>query len=177
MLQWKLLICVATASVLGLALVVTAAPEPATAPQRTMYARSSAVVRNGRTFSAAALARLKQGDAVQLLATEGRYYQVKVGDVTGWVYRNKLAADKPEDVADLLAGSPNSGSIELSELEAGGALRGLSPLAEDYAKAENVPPWAVQAVEAMGSRAVKPEDLELFQKQGKLGEYGEEVGP
>jgi hypothetical protein len=164
-------VCIVAALVCA---AVAAAPGPDSSVG-TMYARSSVVVRDGRTFSAKTLVRLRQGDAVKVTGQEGRYYRVVVDAGTGYVYQNKLTDEKPEDVAALLAAGPGAQRIELSELEAGGALRGLSPLAEDYARNAQVPEWAVQAVEGMGSRVIKPEELEMFQKEGRLGEYGEGV--
>jgi uncharacterized protein YraI len=139
----------------------------------TMYARTSTAVRSGKGLSAETIGTLKQGDAVTVVAREGSYYRLAFGGRTGYVYFNKLSQEKPEDVAALLGSGPGGGGIELTELEAGGALRGLSPMAEQYARQSQVPPWAVQAVEAMGARKISAEELEAFQREGGLGEYRE----
>lgn len=140
-----------------------------------MYARVSAPVRSAQGLEAATLGRLKQGEAVQVAAREGRYYRLSYKGQTGYVYFNKLAEEKPEDVSALLGGGLGEG-IELTELEAGGALRGLAPMAENYAEGADVPEWAVEAVEEMQGRAVTADELEQFQREGGLGEYGEGVG-
>lgn len=159
---------------LGLAaLVLALGALPALA--EVMYARFSTPVRSARSLGAAALGTLEQGEAVQVVARDGRYYRLLYGGKTGWVYFNKLASDKPEDVASALGGGLATGGFELTELEAGGALRGLSPMAESYARTAEVPQWAVQAVEQMQQRGISPAELEDFQKEGRLGEYGEEV--
>ncbi|KPK62245.1 MAG: hypothetical protein AMK73_06420 [Planctomycetes bacterium SM23_32] len=142
----------------------------------TMYARFSAPVRAERTLGAETLGTLSQGDAVQVTGREGSYYRVNYRGRAGWVYFNKLAGEKPEDVTGLLGGLGGEG-IRLTELEAGGALRGLSPMAESYAKAADVPRWAVDAVEAMQGRTITARQLEEFQREGGLGEYGEGVAP
>ena len=139
---------------------------------RTMYARFSAPVRSDRSLSAGTLGTLRQGEAVEAVGRQGGYFQVSYRGATGWVYYNKLANEKPEDVAALLGGGTAGAGIELAELEAGGALRGLSPMAENYVKASDVPSWAADAVESMQARAVSSGDLDQFQKEGKLGEYG-----
>jgi hypothetical protein len=141
----------------------------------TMYARFTAPVRSGQGLAAGTIGTLRQGDAVQALGREGRYYRVSYRGQTGYVYYNKLADRKPEDVAALLSRAPGGAPIELTELEAGGALRGLSPMAESYVGASDVPEWAVQAVEAMQSRSVSLEELEAFQREGGLAEYGGEA--
>lgn len=141
---------------------------------KTMYARLAVSVRSDRSLSAKVVAKLKQGQAVEVVGKERRHYKVRVAGQVGWVYYNKLAEEKPEDVAALLAGAPAGGAIELSELEAGGALRGLSPMAEGYAASRNIPAWAVQAVEQMQALKVTVEELDEFMKAGGLGEFGEE---
>lgn len=143
----------------------------------TMYARLSAPVRAGTGLSAGTLGSLRQGEAVETLGREGRYYRVRYQGKTGYVYYNKLAEQKPEDVSSLLGAGPAAGGIELSELEAGGALRGLSPMAQNYVAGSDVPEWAVQAVESMQGRAITAEMLEEFQRAGGLGEYGEGGAP
>jgi hypothetical protein len=136
-----------------------------------MYARASAPVRAGSGLDSATLGTLAQGERVFVTGRAGGYYQVDYRGQTGYVYANRLGKQKPEDVAALFSGDLGGQGIELTELEAGGALRGLSPMAESYASAADVPAWAVQAVEEMQDRGISPADLERFQKEGGLGEY------
>jgi hypothetical protein len=138
-----------------------------------MYARTSTSVREGRRLSSPVVGRLRQGESVAVLERAGRHYRVSVGEGNGWVYYNKLAEQKPEDVASLLASAPAAEGIELAELEAGGALRGLSPTTRDYAEAAGVPQWALEAVEQMQSLQISAEQLDAFAREGNLGEYGE----
>ncbi len=157
---WALLACVAAPVLAG-----------------TMYARFSAPVRAGRGLGAETLGRLSQGQSVQALQREGRYYKVSFRGGTGYVYYNKLSSQKPEDIGALLGQRPGTEGIELTELEAGGALRGLAPMADTYAEAEEIPDWAREAVEAMQKRAPGLRQLEQFQREGNLGEYGERGAP
>ena len=149
----------------------------AAAAAEMMYARASAPVRAGSGLGAAALGTLAQGEGVAVTGRAGRYYQVDYRGRTGYVYANRLAPDKPEDVASLFGGGLGGQGIQLTELEAGGALRGLSPMAESYAASAEIPAWAVQAVEQMQACGVSAFDLEQFQKEGGLGEYGGEAAP
>lgn len=141
----------------------------------TMYARFSTPVRSGRGLSAQTLGKLAQGEAVEVLGRAGNYFRVSYRGKPAYVYYNKLADEKPEDISALLGAGFAAEGIELTELEAGGALRGLSPMAENYAQASQVPEWAVAAVEAMQGRVVTADELEGFQREGRLGEYGEEA--
>ncbi|MCK4282804.1 MAG: SH3 domain-containing protein [Candidatus Brocadiae bacterium] len=142
----------------------------------TMYARFSAPVRSERTLRAATLGTLEQGEPVEVASKVGRYFKVSYKGGTGWVYFNKLSTEKPEDVAALLGGGFGTEGILLTDQEAGGALRGLSRMTEDYAaRSSEIPQWTLRAVEQMQARRVSGQELELFQKEGKLGEYGEEA--
>ena len=145
----------------------------AVANAEIMYARFPTAVRSDRSLGARTLKRLKQGDAVNAVARQGRYYRVLVDGQEGWVYYNKLTDKKPEDVAALLSSGPAGGGLVLSELEAGGALRGLSRSAERYIAARNIPQWAQQAVEQMQTLRPSTSELEAFMREGRLGEYGE----
>ena len=140
----------------------------------TMYARFSAPVRDGKGLSAATVGTLEQGESIDVLARDGAYYRVSYSGRAGYVYHNKLSDEKPEDIGALLGANVSAQGIQLTELEAGGALRGLSQTAEDYATSSAAPAWAVAAVEAMQARQVTIEELEAFQREGGLGEYGEE---
>ena len=137
----------------------------------TMYARFSTPVRSGRTLSATTIGTLQQGEAVQVSGREENYFHVLYQGQEGYVYYNKLDDKKPEDVASLLSGQPGAQGIKLTEMEAGGALRGLSPMAENYAQASDVPKWATDAVEAMQARQVSLQQLDEFQRAGHIGEY------
>lgn len=140
---------------------------------RTMYARMRTEVRDSRSFGAQVVTRLKQGDAVRVVEKSGRHYRVAVAGREGWIYYNKLTSEKPEDISALLGSGPSTAGMDLSEMEAGGALRGLSPAAEQYALAEKIPDWAVRAVERMHEMKATPEDLDAFARRGGLGEYME----
>lgn len=139
----------------------------------TMYARTSTKVLEEKRLGAPVVATLEQGDAVGVIERSGAHYQVSVAGKKGWVYYNKLAQEKPEDVAALLARRPGTMVIRQDEVSAGGALRGLSPMAENYAEAADLPPWARQAVEDMQAREFTAEQLEAFAREGGLGEFGE----
>ncbi|MBS3761913.1 MAG: SH3 domain-containing protein [Planctomycetes bacterium] len=144
------------------------------AQARTMYTRTAAELRGGTSLGASVVVRLEQGAAVEVLERSGDYYRVSAGAEEGWIYFNKLAEEKPEDIEAILSGGASGEGVELAELEAGGALRGLSPAAEKYADSAEIPDWAVQAVEEMQARKVGPEEIEKFAREGRLGEYGQE---
>jgi len=149
---------------------------PTMAQTQTMYARFSTPVRSGRGLSSTTIGTLQQGQAVQVDGREDNYFRVTLNGQSGYVYYNKLDDKKPEDVATLLAAAPASQGLQLTELEAGGALRGLSPMAEDYTASADIPQWAKDAVEQMQARQVTLQEMDAFQRAGHLGEYGEGGG-
>ncbi len=161
----------------GLLIVLLLAALAAPAWGETMYARASTPVRSAAGLTGTTVATLQQGQAVTVRGREGSYYRIAFPGGSGYVFHNRLSADRPEDIAGLLSRRPAARGLELSELEAGGALRGLSPMAENYAAAEDLPEWAVEAVRSMQERAVTPQELEEFQREGRLGEYGEAPAP
>jgi len=158
--------------VAGLALALVGVASLAFA--ETMYARTSVKVRAEKKLSSDVVAELEQGDPVQTLQKLGRHYRVRIGEKEGWVYYNKLTAEQPEDLTLLLTGATGTVEVELTEIEAGGALRGLSPMAKKYAENEDIPAWALQAVENMQSLKLSDKELDAFAREGGLGEYGEE---
>lgn len=155
---------------MGLALLIACGSGVAA---ERMYARMQTEVRESRSFGARVVARLKQGDPVRVIERSGRHYRVSASGAEGWIYYNKLTAEKPEDISALLGSSPSTGGMDLSEMEAGGALRGLSPAAEKYTRASKIPEWTLQAVERMQRRKPTPAELDSFARQGGLGEYME----
>ncbi len=149
---------------------------PALAQVQTMYARFTTPVRSGMALSSTTVGTLQQGQAVQVNGRDGNYFKVSLNGRLGYVYYNKLDDKKPEDVATLLATAPGGQGLQLTEMEAGGALRGLSPMAEDYTASAKIPQWAKDAVEQMQARQVTLQEMDAFQRAGHLGEYGEGGG-
>ncbi len=149
---------------------------PALGQVQTMYARFTTPVRSGMALSSTTVGTLQQGQAVQVDGRDGNYFKVTIDGQPGYVYYNKLDNKKPEDVATLLAAAPASQGLQLTEMEAGGALRGLSPMAEDYATSAKIPQWAKDAVEQMQARQVTLQEMDAFQRAGGLGEYGQGGG-
>jgi len=139
----------------------------------TMYARTSAQVRAEKSLSSGVVVGLEQGDAVEVLDKADRHYRVRVGNKEGWVYYNKLSEERPEDVATLLSAGARTGGVQLTEVEAGGALRGLAPVAKLYALDVEAPDWAVQAVDNMQRLQFSQKELDDFAREGHLGEYAE----
>jgi uncharacterized protein YgiM (DUF1202 family) len=143
---------------------------------QTMYARFMTPVRTGRALSSPTIGTLQQGEAVEVTGKEDNYLKVLYQGQPGYVYYNKLDTQKPEDVSALLSAEPGGQGLQLSAMEAGGALRGLAPMAENYASAADIPPWAKQAVEQMQARQVTLQEIDAFERAGHLGEYSEGGG-
>jgi hypothetical protein len=96
---------------------------------------STAQLKADKTASANTVKDLARGTKLKVLDQgDGRWLQVALADnssVSGWVFFNKLTDDKPKDVQDRLA---LGGGLKTSDLETGGAIRGLKKASQAYAQ-------------------------------------------
>jgi hypothetical protein len=162
-----------------------------------------AQLKQERSVTAPAAAEVKRGTKVKILDPgDGRWLKVAVSsdpNTSGWIYFNKLIDEKPQDIqGDQLA---FAGGISTSDLETGGAIRGLKKVSQAYAKKQqitsaaihdlnqiqtfpltlhefdqnrngNLDPSELKAANEAYKRWVE-ERLQKFLKDGKLGEYAE----
>jgi hypothetical protein len=88
--------------------------EPAPPPQEYLRVTGSRLnVREQPTTSAAAVARVKKGERLEVLGRDGEWFQVRVADgATGWVHGKYVRSDEPctpdKTTAELLSGVPLS---------------------------------------------------------------------
>jgi hypothetical protein len=95
----------------------------------------TAQLKQDKSISAGTVAEVKRGDPLKVEDPgDGRWLKVallKDPATSGWIYFNKIMDEKPEDVSDQLA---FGGGIQTSDLETGGAIRGLKESSQAYAK-------------------------------------------
>jgi uncharacterized protein YgiM (DUF1202 family) len=141
----------------------------------TLYAKQDEVkVTAEKSPTSAVIATLALGDAVTVLSEEGRLAQVKVANgKTGWVFKFRLAEDKPSTGGGGLGLSGLTGrkTIAARESRAGGSIRGLKESTETYAKAKNIKKEDRDAVDHMEAFTIPPDELMQFKKAGNLGEF------
>jgi len=141
----------------------------------TLYAKQDDVKVNAeKSPTSAVIATLALGDAVTVLAEEGRLAKVKTATgKTGWVFKFRLSEEKPSSGGSGLGLSGLTGrkTIAARESRAGGSIRGLKESTEQYAKDKNIKQEHRDAVDRMEAFSLAPGDLTEFKKSGHLGEF------
>ncbi len=149
----------------------------------TLYVTSeSADLKSESTSSSSTIAELERGTVLLLIAKEGRWFRVATQESQrGWIYRGKVSEEQPEvesidegeDSIGSLLGGLSGSDIRADAADSSRSIRGLSPEAEEYAKAAGTPRQSRNALDATLSRKVKDSDIEAFLKNGKVGEYAD----
>ena len=141
----------------------------------TLYAKQDDVkVTAEKSPTSTVVATLSLGDAVTVLAEEGRLAKVKAANgKIGWVFKFRLAEDKPSSGGGGLdlSGLTGRKTIAARESRAGGSIRGLKESTEQYAKAKNIKQENRDAVDRMEAFSIPPDELMQFKKAGNLGEF------
>lgn len=147
---------------------------PSTNWAATLYAKQDDVkVTAEKSPTSAVIATLALGDAVTVLAEDGRLAKVKAANgKTGWVFKFRLAEEKPSSGGGLgLSGLMGKKTIAARESQAGGSIRGLKESTEQYAKAKQIKQEHRDAVDRMEAFSIAPDEWMQFKKTGNLGEF------
>jgi hypothetical protein len=134
----------------------------------TLYVkRATADLRSDGGRTSTVVATLNQGDAVDVIAPQGAYYQVRTAaGKTGFISKLHVSADKPRTGNRGGFGVQNTtGPSERSNIS---SIRGLNPVAEDYADAAAIPEQAVNDAKKAEdiAAAVTESDVDAFLAQG-----------
>ena len=147
---------------------------PSTNWAATFYAKQDDVkVTAEKTPTSAVVATLALGDAVTVLAEDGRLANVKTATgKTGWVFKFRLTETKPSSGGGLgLSVLTGKKTIAAREARAGGSIRGLKESTEQYAKDKQIKQEHRDAVDRMEAFSIAPDELMQFKKAGNLGEF------
>ena len=97
-----------------------------------LYVQSvKAKLLNEAKFSSQAVGEVKRGDKLEVIKSEGRWYQVTTGVLTGWV--NGLCVGENPPIAKISVIKENNVDLEdkarkrVSSFTSAGAARGLTP--------------------------------------------------
>jgi len=97
-----------------------------------LYVKSvKAKLLSSAKFSSQAVGEVKRGDKLEVIKAEGRWYQVRTGQLTGWV--NKLCVGENPPMAKISIIKGNKFDLEdkarkrVSSFTSAGAARGLTP--------------------------------------------------
>lgn len=149
----------------------------------TVYVTSdSAELKAESSSSSTTITELERGAALTLETTEGRWYRVTTeNNQTGWIYRGKVSEDKPE-IEDIdgggeglggLLGGLSGSDINADAADSSRSIRGLSPEAKEYAESTGTPQQSQDALDYVISLTITDQEIDLFLKQGKVGQYAE----
>ena len=112
------------------------------------------------------VATAKKGDALTVIAREGNWLKVRLGDKEGYVMANSISAKQVKGgpgAGDLLAGGSQA-----DEASAAAAAKGLRPEARDYAKAKNLDPKIVDQMMERNT-AITAAEWTAFAREGNVG--------
>ncbi|MBC8286390.1 MAG: SH3 domain-containing protein [Nitrospinae bacterium] len=158
-------------------LVLTILLLPHWASAETWYVKKSSTKLQAKASARSeVLSKLQKGTAVKVKKKAGKFFQVSTGGKTGWVFRFKLSKKAPaggQADGDVLATLGGEQKMNARESASGSSIRGLSPISEQHARKKGATDESIQAVKNMETFKVRPEELDRFLEEGKLGEYSQ----
>ncbi|MBW1779436.1 MAG: SH3 domain-containing protein [Deltaproteobacteria bacterium] len=165
----KILLFTACMAVVGLSLF------PAYGSESLWVTSEGAKLKSDHSASSDTVSTLPIGAQLTVLQSEDRWYRVRTasGD-EGWIYRGKVSNTPPEkgaeDTGNLFAGMQGSG-ISADEAQTSRSIRGLSKETQQYAKKRGTPEAYQKALDQVLAMKLTTKELEVFLKDGKIGEY------
>lgn len=150
---------------------------PAYGAESLWVASEGAKLKTEHSASSKTVSDLPVGAELRVLKSESRWYRVRTASgKEGWIYRGKVSDTPPqketEDTGDLFAGMQGS-RIGADEAQTSRSIRGLSKETEAYAKERGTPEAYKKALDQVLAVTVTPKELEIFLRNGKIGEYAQ----
>lgn len=148
---------------------------PAYGAESLWVASEGAKLKADPSASSGTVSELPVGTELMVLKSENRWHRVRIASgKEGWIYRGKVSDAPPQkeaqDTANLLSGMQAS-SISADEAHTSRSIRGLSKETEQYAKQRGTPESYKKALDEVLAMSVTSKDLEVFLRNGKIGEY------
>jgi len=134
-----------------------------------------AKLKSDHSASSDTVSTLPIGTQLTVLQSEDRWYRVRTASgEEGWIYRGRVSDAPPEkeaeDTGNLFAGLQGS-SISADEAQTSRSIRGLSKETQQYAKKRGTPEAYQKALDQVLAMKLTTKELEVFLKDGKIGEY------
>jgi uncharacterized protein YgiM (DUF1202 family) len=146
------------------ALVMTVILAGSASAEEVWVKSESAEIRSGKAAVFPVLVTAKKGDQLTVLAREGKWIKVKVGDKDGYVYETALSTTKVGSGGNLLSALGAGGA----DMTTASAAKGLDKSAETYAASKNLDPRPLQAL-VDSAKAIDPKEWQAFTAAGKVG--------
>ena len=131
-----------------------------------VWTKQAVDIREGKSGFSKIVVSAKKGDQLTVLAREGTWVKVQVGDKQGYVFQNALSEKKvgsSQSFGDMMAGGDST-----SGMSTAAAGKGLDEMAEAYAKNKNMDPKVVDAMIARNT-AITDAERVAFMRQGNVG--------
>lgn len=133
----------------------------------TLYVQSvKAKLLSGPKFSSPVAGEVKKGDKLDIIGSEGRWYQVTTGSLQGWV--NKLCVGERPPMARITVIKGNKFDLEdkarkrVSSFTSAGAARGLTPAERKRLSGQILADYlSLRELEAL-SEKITEQEIEAF---------------
>ena len=132
-----------------------------TAQAEDVWIKRSADVRNDPSVAGDLVVAVAKGQRVHVIERNGPWVQVDVNGKTGWVSTDSLSSREVKPDTDLI------GRGSGAEMSSGAAIKGLQPIAGDYAKTRNLSKAGLDEMTAI-KKSVTPRMLKDFVAEGPI---------
>ncbi len=123
-------------------------------------------IREGKSGFSTVVVTAKKGQALTVLAREGSWLKVQLGDKQGYVFEKAISQKKigaGQGLGDMMAGGDST-----SGMSTAAAGKGLDQMAEDYAKNKNMDPKVVDVM-IDRNKAITDAERQAFMSDGNVG--------
>ena len=123
-------------------------------------------IRSGKGAVYPVIKSVPKGTELTVVAREGHWIKVQIGDQQGYVFDGATSPDKVGSGGNLLA-SLGAGA-DASNMSSGAAAKGLAPEADQWAASKNIDPGPMNKLIAF-RKNFNPHLWEVFTAEGKVG--------
>jgi hypothetical protein len=121
------------------------------------------------------------GTEVTVMESGGRWLKVRTSSAKeGWVYAGRVSDTPPIGEVTggdgLFGGTMQQSQINTAKADSARSIRGLSPETAQYAKDKGTPELYKKSLDAILVRKVSANELKVFLREGKIGEYAQVKG-
>ncbi len=131
-----------------------------------VWATQAVQIREGKSGFSTVVVSAKKGDKLTVLAREGPWLKVQLGDKQGYVFEKAISQKKigaGQGLGDMMAGGDST-----SGMSTAAAGKGLDQMAEDYAKNKNMDPKVVDVM-IDRNKAITDAERQAFMSEGNVG--------
>ncbi len=150
---------------------------PAALAQDILWVTSErAKLKTASRASSETITAVPIGTEVTVLTTKRRWHKIRIpSGEEGWMYRGRLSETPPqkeaEDETGNLFAALGGSKIQADEADTARSIRGRSSETEQYARLRGTPAAYERALDRVLAISVTENELDVFLRQGKIGEY------